>query len=173
MIPTQNSSHLTIKESATVKPAKVQKQDLPIPFTPPWIVRRLRNDSLDESLTTLRTWMTHKRHQEIGKDLIQDITKLPDEEASKAVESLAGPKKFITGVKGNELMLPIQLQIPSSGKRLAAKALFDSGCTGSCINRDFVEKHEIPTQKTPLPLRVYNADGTLNGSGSITKFVEV
>ena len=117
--------------------------------------------------------MTHKQYQEIGKDLIQDITKLPDEEASKAVESLAGPKKFITGVKGNELMLPIQLQIPSSGKRLAAKALFDSGCTGSCINRDFVEKHEIPTQKTPLPLRVYNADGTLNGSGSITKFVEV
>ena len=36
-----------------------------------------------------------------------------------------------------------------------------------------MEKHEIPTQKTPLPLRVYNADGTLNGSGSITEFVEV
>ena len=60
MIPTQNSSRLTIKESATVKPAKVRKQDLPIPFTSPWIVSRLRNDSLDESLTTLRTWMTHK-----------------------------------------------------------------------------------------------------------------
>ena len=54
MILTQNSSHLIIKESATVKPAKVRKQHLPIPFTPPWIVRRLRNDSLDESLTTLR-----------------------------------------------------------------------------------------------------------------------
>ena len=58
MISTQNSSHLTIKESAAVKPAKVQKQDLSIPFTPAWIVRQLQNDSLDESLMTLQTWMT-------------------------------------------------------------------------------------------------------------------
>ena len=34
-------------------------------------------------------------------------------------------------------------------------------------------KHELEKQKYPIPTPVYNADGTLNKSSSITEFVEL
>ena len=41
------------------------------------------------------------------------------------------------------------------------QALLDSGCTGSCISRSFVETHSINTQKLIRPIPVYNADGAI------------
>jgi transposase InsO family protein len=52
-------------------------------------------------------------------------------------------------------------------------ALLDSGCTGSCIDKEFVRKNNIQTRKVPLPIPVYNADGSLNEGGPITEFVEM
>lgn len=52
-------------------------------------------------------------------------------------------------------------------------ALLDSGCTGSCIDEDFVQHNSIPTRPTALPVPVCNADGTPNATGSIMKFADV
>ena len=52
------------------------------------------------------------------------------------------------------------------------RALVDSGCTGSCINKGFVWSHRIPTQKSPIAIPVFNADGTPNDLGNITHFVD-
>jgi hypothetical protein len=52
-------------------------------------------------------------------------------------------------------------------------ALIDSGCTASAIDRSFVEKNKINTQKVAKPAPVYNADGTKNNGGEITDFVEL
>ena len=52
-------------------------------------------------------------------------------------------------------------------------ALLDSGCTGSCIDREFVRKNNIQTKKVHLPIPVYNVDGSLNEGGPITEFIEV
>ena len=57
--------------------------------------------------------------------------------------------------------------------RIKANALLDSGATGSCINRKFVEQHQLPIQKLPIKMPVYNADGTLNADGSIEGFIKV
>jgi hypothetical protein len=40
--------------------------------------------------------------------------------------------------------------------------ILDSGCTGSCIDREFVRKNNIQTKKVLLPIPVYNADKSLN-----------
>ncbi len=49
----------------------------------------------------------------------------------------------------------------------------DSGCTSSAINQAFVEKHNIPTHATTAPIPVYNANGTRNQGGAITKYTEI
>jgi hypothetical protein len=55
----------------------------------------------------------------------------------------------------------------------AVKALLDSGCTGSAINKKFVEKHGISTKKVVRPILIYNADGMRNKAGSIREYVEI
>ena len=58
-------------------------------------------------------------------------------------------------------------------ERFPMKALIDSGCTGSCINEEFVTKHKMNLTALPKPIPVYNADGSLNASGSLTHVVQL
>jgi hypothetical protein len=53
------------------------------------------------------------------------------------------------------------------------KALLDSGCTGSCVNKDFVKKHQLNTTKLPKSIPVFNADGSLNIAGRLTHTVKL
>jgi hypothetical protein len=53
------------------------------------------------------------------------------------------------------------------------KALLDSGCTGSCVNEDFVKKHQLNTTKLPKSIPVFNADGSLNVAGRLTHTVKL
>ena len=53
------------------------------------------------------------------------------------------------------------------------KALIDSGCTGSCINKEFVEKHRINLTPLPKPIPVFNADRSQNIGGKLTHIVQL
>ena len=57
-----------------------------------------------------------------------------------------------------------------NNSRTDTQVLVDSGCSGSCINQQFVINHKIPTKWMLLAIPVYNADGTLNKNGSIKEF---
>jgi hypothetical protein len=70
-----------------------------------------------------------------------------------------------------QMNLPLKLQTLDDGRFLSVKALLDSGSTGSCISKRFVERNEIPTKQMPRPIPIYNADGTLNKDGTIKEFV--
>ncbi|SJL07261.1 uncharacterized protein ARMOST_10604 [Armillaria ostoyae] len=72
-----------------------------------------------------------------------------------------------------DFSLPVQLITVTGQKNFATKALVDSGCTSSAINRTFVRKHQLDTVKTAVPIVVYNADGTRNQAGDITEYVEM
>jgi hypothetical protein len=76
-------------------------------------------------------------------------------------------------VEKDQMSVPVHLQTLDDGHILQVIALLDSGCTGSCIDKEFVRKNNIQTKKVPLPIPVYNADGSLNKGGPITEFVEV
>ena len=69
--------------------------------------------------------------------------------------------------------VPVQLQMVDDGRFFVTNALLDSGCTGSVINKKFVEKHSISTKKVARPIPIYNADGTRNEAGSIKEYVEI
>ena len=53
------------------------------------------------------------------------------------------------------------------------KALIDSGCTGSCINENFVRKHNLNTTRLPKSIPVFNADGSSNVAGRLTHTVQL
>ena len=72
------------------KPAYKEKTLLknkqrPTPFTPGWVLRRLRNDILDEGRATLQNWIPFKRRKELSDDLLHQILDLSDDLALQAI----------------------------------------------------------------------------------------
>ena len=61
--------------------------------------------------------------------------------------------------------VPITIKTPQRNLRMVA--LLDSGCTGSCLNTQWVKEQGIPTRPLAHPILVYNADGTQNIGGSL------
>ncbi len=70
-------------------------------------------------------------------------------------------------------MIDIQIEILGNNTKIVTTALVDSGCTSSAINQAFVKKHNILTHATAAPIPVYNADGTHNQGGSITRYAKI
>ena len=53
------------------------------------------------------------------------------------------------------------------GKKVQLDALVDSGATTSFINKRYVEKNNLVTNKLATPFGVINVDGTSNKNGQI------
>ena len=59
--------------------------------------------------------------------------------------------------------LNVQANIKTkNGKKLEVKALVDSGCTHTGINKQLVKDRRIQTKKINFSFEVFNADGTKN-----------
>ncbi|EGO01047.1 hypothetical protein SERLA73DRAFT_50646, partial [Serpula lacrymans var. lacrymans S7.3] len=89
----------------------------------------------------------------------------------QAIIEMASPKKYIRGTQGNQMNVMCKLTTLDTLKSETIKALLDSGCTGSCINLQFVKDQGYKIRKILRPIPVYNADGTLNTNGAIKEFV--
>lgn len=59
--------------------------------------------------------------------------------------------------------IPVTLWV--YGKKVQTEALVDSGATTNFIDKEYVEKHHLVTNKLATPYDVKNADGTLNVAG--------
>ena len=135
-------------------------------------MQRLQEDPLPTALAVLSTWSHRTRNREITKNVIDSTQQLlSTEDAASAVKELRQPKSYIPGTKGSKLQLRVILTLLDD-RSLETNALLDSGSTGSCINRKYVEEHGIPTRKLPIPIPVYNADGSFNQDGAITEVVD-
>ena len=143
------------------------------PFTAPWVVRRIKEDKLTDALVQLRLWMPDRRRVEATEELVQLVASLDDDEALQAVYELRSRRRYVRGSKGRELKVPALLQTLDSLAQFQVTGLIDSGCTGSCVDRKFVERNGISTTKLRVPIPIYNADGSVNAAGSITDFVEL
>ena len=71
------------------------------------------------------------------------------------------------------MKLSMMIENLNTGAPLSGIGLVDSGAMGMCINKECIEKHELKTQKLPVPTPVYNANGTLNKGGVIESYIEV
>ena len=87
-----------------------------------------------------------------------------------AVRTLKKPICFVKGGKRKQLTLLVIVIRLDNNSQTNTWALVDSGCTGFCINQQFIVNHKIPTKWMPLTILVYNIDSTLNKNESIREF---
>ena len=172
---TSFSSNKTIYSNSlaeSLKPVKpkTRRQDLLEPFSNPWMVQRIREDSDSQVRPVLLSLIPEGRREEVTDELLGEIRRMGKEDAEVAVGMMREPIRFVKGGRGRQLTVPVTVTRLDNSSRIGTRALVDSGCTGSCINQRFVIDYQIPTRKTPLAIPVYNADSTLNKNGSIREF---
>ncbi|SJK99609.1 uncharacterized protein ARMOST_02917 [Armillaria ostoyae] len=145
------------------------------PFDVDWTLRAVceaRNDNA--ACAALYVWTHVDRVPELTPELLSEIRK-GDERARERLYELHEPPRYLRrrASSSRDFSLPVQLVTVTGQKTFATKALVDSGCTSSAINRAFVQKNRLDTVKTAVPIVVYNADGTRNQAGDITEYVEM
>jgi RNase H-like domain found in reverse transcriptase/Reverse transcriptase (RNA-dependent DNA polymerase) len=71
------------------------------------------------------------------------------------------------------LKLKVSIESTDTGEVKSLDALVDSGATGCFIDCDYVKANRMTTRTLSAPIPVRNADGTLNGTGTITEVVDL
>ncbi len=146
------------------------------PFGAEWTLRGIVQAKTElEARAILKNWIHKARVEEVVDDMIEEMRKAMRVDALWWLEELRQPRQYISALsgKGKDLTIDVQIKIQGNSTKIATAALVDSGCTSSAINRAFVKKHDIPTHATAAPIPVYNADGTRNQGGSITRYAEI
>ena len=147
-----------------------QPMDRPRSWTSPWYACRLRDQKPSQAMTLLQVLVHPRCHPEATPEVLEELNHLTVEEATDAIQELCGPKHFICG-SGSSLTVPAQLSTLDDQPQFSLCALVDSGCTGSSIDAGYVQAKGLNTQPLSRPVSVYNTDGTLNNSRSITHTV--
>jgi hypothetical protein len=71
-------------------------------------------------------------------------------------------------MNGSSMMILVTLEGLNNLKGCTVTGLINSGATGGFINECVVEEQGMEREALPIPVPVYNADGTLNKGGLIT-----
>jgi hypothetical protein len=78
-----------------------------------------------------------------------------------------------TNLSSNSFELNVSMQTTDTGEVHTTCALLDSGATGLFVNSDFVTRNRLTTKPLSRAIPVYNVDGSLNESGSITEVIDI
>ena len=118
------------------------------------------SDSNDDSLSSSELVTETHTSETISTTEYPGSSTLPDKIYILAISSKTSTQ------------LDISLRSIDSGIVYSVKALLDCGATGLFLDSKFVQHYGINTRKLPRAIPVYNVDGTLNRSGSITEEVD-
>ncbi len=146
------------------------------PFGAEWTLRGIKEARTESEVKAiLKNWIHKACVEEVIDEMIEGMRKAEWINALWWLEELRQPRRYISTLsgKGKDLVIPVQVETLENITRISTTALVDSGCTGSAINQKFIEQHNILTHATAAPIPVYNADGTKNQGGSITKYAEI
>jgi hypothetical protein len=143
------------------------------PGTAMWVAQRLAEAKEEQRIGILSAWVHTQRKAEVTQETIKEINNLSNEDAVDALKELELPRRYIRKQGQSQMDISVHLQTLNTGDIFRLRALLDSGCTGLCIDKEFVKRNNIQTRKIPRPIPVYNADGTLNEGGPITDYVEM
>jgi hypothetical protein len=75
--------------------------------------------------------------------------------------------------QSRSLKLKVDIETTDTGEVKSLNALVDCGATGRFIDRSYVRSNRLMTKTLSRPVPVYNVDGSLNESGSITEVVDL
>src|SRR3954469_10240437 len=131
----------------------------------------IRTASKEKAVLLLECWVPKHWKPEATEKTVMELKTLKLQSTIRALIELRNSKVYKKGPAKNELKISGQIITTDDQRTFQVQMLLDSGCTGSCIDEGFVRAKGITTNKIPRPIPVYNADGTLNGTGSIKEIV--
>ncbi|SJL13670.1 uncharacterized protein ARMOST_17118 [Armillaria ostoyae] len=164
------------REAAKHTPPTVAPKEWLKPFETEWTWRAIKDAKNESSTRTiLLNWIHKTRVEEVVDNLLEGLRSSERFCALEWLDELHKPKRYFIRAQNfpQSLLIPVVLETLEHPITIQAKALLDSGCTGSSIHHDFVKKYGIPVQKTASPIPVYNADGSRNKAGEITMYAEL
>ena len=136
------------------------------------MVRQMQDQEMAIAIRDLKTYARKDWEMEIGEQTIKDINSLPEQDALWYIQNLRDKPWQVRATRKNQMDVSgIVITMDTFDCHLM-KALIDSGCTGSCINKEFVEKHGLNMIKPPKSIPVFNADGS-NIAGWLTHMVQL
>src|ERR1700722_1060823 len=115
------------------------------PGTAQWVAQSLTEAKQEERTRILGLWVHPKRQPEVSQQMATELNELSDKDIVEALYELKQPKRIIKRKGGNQMTIPIHLQMLDGNQNFRIDALLDSGGTGSCINDKFVRENNIPT----------------------------
>ena len=137
------------------------------------MVRRIQDQDPIIAIRDLKTYARKDRGIEIEEQTIADINSLSEQDALWYIRNLRDKPKQVRATGKNQMDVSGVIITMDTLSRHSIKALIDSGCTGSCINEEFVKKHNLNTIKLPKLIPVFNADGSSNVAGRLTHTVQL
>ena len=140
-------------------------------WTNEWMVRRMQDQDPAVAIRDLKTYARRDREIEIEEQTIIDINSLSEQDALWYIRNLRDKPRQVRATGKNQMDVSGVVITMDTLSRHSIKALIDSGCTGSCINEDFVRRHGLNTTKLPKSILVFNADGSSNIAGRLTHTV--
>ena len=131
------------------------------------------NEHPAEAGDIVRRWTHPHRHAEVTDELLEVLMTTYPPDALDALDALREPPSYIRAMNGNSMMIPVTLEGLNNLQGCSVTGLIDSGATGGFINESVVEERGMEREALPIPVPVYNADGTLNKGGLITHVVRL
>ena len=115
-----------------------QKFEKPKGFTAEWLAMRIRDQTEVRAIALLRNWADKSKYDLCTRDLLREINVMPDSLAVKTLKALQLRKFYIRGKHGKQLDVAVTITTLDTARSFDLKALLDTGCTNSCIDRKFV-----------------------------------
>ena len=165
----QNQSHNVCRTSVP-KSSWMNSVD---PWSVEWIKKMADTIDSDHVLKHLRSFIHDTWVAEVTLTLIRQIRELPMAKALLSIQELQRKPQFVKR-KWSENSLEVKAMVARPDRsKLPIVALVDLGCSRSAIDKAFVKENNLLTHDIPIPIPIYNADGTMNKGGSISKFTMV
>ena len=160
-----------------ILPVKVDKQskqgwmNTVDPWTSQWIKKVVDSNNEERAIKHVRSFVHESCQEQVIPRLIQQLREINKLEAQFMLCELQQKPRFIQRKRQSDNTFEIKTTLESpSGKTLDVITLLDSRCTGTTIDERFAKEKGLKTYKLPVPIPVYNADGSINSAGSIKEF---
>ena len=143
------------------------------PWSVQWIKTMADRTTENRTLKYLKTFVHQTQIAEVTPDLVQRIRQLSPEEVHFSIRELQNKPKFVQRKRSTNSLETRGTIVMTNGSKLPIVVLVDSGCSRSSLDESFVQENDIATYNLPTAIPVYNADGTPNSNGLISKFVTI
>ena len=144
------------------------------PWTSQWIKKVVDSNDEEHAIKHIRSFIHESRQEQVTLRLIQQLREINKLETQFVLCELQQKPRFMQRKRQSDNVFEIKATLESpSGETLDVIILLDSGCTGTTIDERFAKEKGQKMYKLPVPIPVYNADGSINSARSIREFAIV